>query len=80
MIGTAKNIVRFDGESIRGTTIFANAIRQADHEIRINDEVIVVNENEELMATGVACLPGKLLADMPRGLGVKIRQKVKENA
>ncbi len=80
MIGTAKNIVRFDGESIRGTTIFANAIRQADHEIRINDEVIVVNENEELMATGVAYLPGKLLADMPRGLGVKIRQKVKENA
>ncbi|MHA1976527.1 MAG: DUF5591 domain-containing protein [Candidatus Hodarchaeales archaeon] len=80
ILGSTKNIVRFEGESIRGTTIFANAIRRADHEIRMNDEVIVVNENEEIIATGVAYLPGKLLIAMPRGLGIKIRQKVKENA
>ncbi|MHA2108279.1 MAG: DUF5591 domain-containing protein [Candidatus Hodarchaeales archaeon] len=80
IIGSTRNIVKFEGESIRGTTIFANAIKQADHEIRINDEVIIINEHEEIIATGIAYLPGKLLIDMPRGLGVKIRQKVKENA
>ncbi len=80
IFGLTNNVVRFDGEIINGTTIFANAIKEADQEIRINDEVIVVNGDNEIIATGVAYLPGKLLMDMPRGLGVKIRQKVKNNA
>ena len=79
IFGSTNNIVKFEGESIRGTTIFSNAIKQADHEIRINDEVIVVDTNNEIIATGVAYLPGELLIAMPRGLGVKIRQKVKKN-
>ncbi len=76
MIDAAKNIVVFDGDEIRGTTIFANAIKKASDEIRINDEVIVMNSNNELIATGIAYLPGDLLVQMPRGLGIKIRQKV----
>ena len=75
--GHFENVVKFDGDSIKGSTIFANAIKEAHSEIRINDEVIVVNNQNEILATGVAYLPGKLLVSMNRGFGVKIRQKVK---
>jgi len=75
--GHSANVVKFDGDSIRGSTIFANAIKEAHPEIRINDEVIIVNNQNEIIATGVAYLPGKLLVRMERGFGVKIRQKVK---
>ncbi len=75
--GHSENVVKFDGDSIKGSTIFANAIKEAHSEIRINDEVIVVNNQNEIIATGVAYLPGKLLVRMNRGFGVKIRQKVK---
>ena len=77
LYGHSKNIVKFDGDSIKGSTIFVNAIKEAHSEIRINDEVIVVNNQDEIIAIGVAYLPGKLLVSMNRGFGIKIRQKVK---
>jgi archaeosine synthase len=73
----SNNIVTFDGEQIQGSTIFNNAICEADPEITINDEVIVQNKQGEVIATGVASLPGNLLKTMSRGPGIKIRQKVK---
>lgn len=77
LFGHSENIVKFDGDYIQGSTIFANAIKEAHSEIRINDEVIVVNNENEIIAIGVAHLPGNLLVQMKRGFGIKIRQKVK---
>ncbi|MHA2175585.1 MAG: DUF5591 domain-containing protein [Candidatus Hodarchaeales archaeon] len=70
--------VIFEGKKIEGSTIFTNAIYSADLEIRINDEVIVENDQGQIIATGTSYLPGKLLMDMNRGYGVKIRKKVRE--
>ncbi len=77
LFGHSENIVKFDGDHIQGSTIFANAIKEAHSEIRINDEVIIVNNENEIIATGVAYLPGNLLVSMKHGFGIKIRQKVK---
>jgi archaeosine synthase len=73
----SKRKVIFDGKKIVGSTIFTNAIQHADLDIRINDEVFVENDQGKIIATGTSYLPGKLLTDMNRGYGVKIRQKVR---
>ncbi|MFX0014217.1 MAG: DUF5591 domain-containing protein [Promethearchaeota archaeon] len=77
LLGRTKNEVTFDGEKIKGSTIFANAIIKADPEIRPKDEVLVTNGKGELIAVGVSHLPGNLLVKMQRGKGISIRQKVK---
>jgi archaeosine synthase len=75
--GYAENIVIYDGIEIQGSTLFTNAISKASLNIRINDEVIVINKQDEVLAVGQACLPGELLMKMNRGAGVKLRKKVK---
>ncbi len=70
------NLVTFDGQKIIGSTIFSKAIIMADPEIRQNDEVLITDRNGELLAVGIAHLPGNLLVEMKRGKGVTIRQKV----
>ncbi len=77
LLDHTQNLVTFDGQKIKGSTIFSKAIIIADREIRPNDEVIVINRKGELLAVGVTHLPGNLLVKMKRGKGVTIRQKVK---
>ena len=77
LLGHTQNLVTFDGQKIKGSTIFSKAIIFADREIRSNDEVFVTDRKGELLAVGVAHLPGNLLVKMKRGKGVTIRQKVK---
>ncbi|MFX0051875.1 MAG: DUF5591 domain-containing protein [Candidatus Hermodarchaeota archaeon] len=76
LLGYTKNIVTFDGEKISGSTIFVKAITRADAEIRPNDEVLIVDKDGTLMATGKSYLSGNLLVKMSRGKGVSIREKV----
>jgi archaeosine synthase len=77
LLNHSRNIVTFDGEKIRGSTIFSKAIINADPEIRSQDEVLVIDGNGSLLAIGVANLPGNLLVKMKRGKGISIRHKVK---
>ena len=77
LLGLTHNVVTFDGQKIKGSTIFSKAITMADLEIRPNDEVLVTDENGELLAVGTTHLPGDLLVKMKQGKGVTIRQKVK---
>ncbi|MFX1282253.1 MAG: DUF5591 domain-containing protein [Promethearchaeota archaeon] len=77
LLNHSNNLVTFDGQKIIGSTIFSKAIIKADPEIRPNDEVLIIDRNGELLAVGVAHLPGNLLVEMKRGKGVTIRQKVK---
>jgi archaeosine synthase len=77
LLGHTKNYVRFHGEKISGSTIFAKGIIDANPEICPNEEVLVINSEGELLATGTTYLSGTCLVIMNRGRGVKIRQKVK---
>jgi archaeosine synthase len=77
LLGYTNNVVTFDGLQIVGSTIFTKAISEADPEIRPNDEVLIINEEGSLIATGISYLSGDLLVNMNRGKGVRIRKKVK---
>jgi len=48
----------FSDTVARGTTVFVKFVKEADPSIRPKSEVIVVNESDELLATGKAVLSG----------------------
>ncbi|MFX0084566.1 MAG: DUF5591 domain-containing protein [Candidatus Hodarchaeota archaeon] len=77
ILGHTNNIVIFNGEKISGSTIFTKGIIDANPELYPNEEVLVINSEGELLATGTTYISGTYLVSMNRGKGVKIRQKVK---
>ncbi|AEA47037.1 PUA domain-containing protein [Archaeoglobus veneficus] len=60
----------------KGKSVFAKHVVDVDEKIRPNDEVIVVNEKDELLATGKAILAAKEMLEMKRGVAVSVRQGV----
>ncbi|NHJ04594.1 MAG: hypothetical protein EAX90_07210 [Candidatus Heimdallarchaeota archaeon] len=72
-----KYYVKFEGEIIEGTTLFAIGVKDADQEIRPSDDVVIVNEKFDLLAVGQAIVSGKDMISLSKGAVVKIRQKVK---
>jgi len=61
-----------------GKSVFAKHVVEVDEDIRANDEVIVVNTKDELLATGRAVLSAFEMLEMERGMAVKVRQGVKK--
>ncbi len=59
-----------------GKNVFARHVVEADSEIRANDEVIVVNESDEILATGKAVLSAFEMLESSRGVAVSVRQGV----
>ncbi|MGZ4933658.1 MAG: PUA domain-containing protein [Halobacteriota archaeon] len=56
-----------------GKTAFARHVMAVDPELRANDEVLLVDENDVLLATGSALLsPAEMLA-FTRGTAVRVR-------
>ncbi|WP_202318381.1 PUA domain-containing protein [Archaeoglobus neptunius] len=62
----------------KGKSVFAKHVVEVDEDIRANDEVIVVNTKDELLATGRAVLSAFEMLEMERGMAVKVRQGVKK--
>jgi archaeosine synthase len=56
-------------------SIFAPGIKNADDEIRIGDEVIVL-KNEKLVAVGVAQMNGEEMINSNHGEAIKVRHKI----
>ncbi len=56
-----------------GGTAFCKHVIDADPAIRAYDEVIVVDENDSLLATGKAMLSGEEIKIFRRGVAVKVR-------
>lgn len=57
----------------KGGTAFCKHVMDADPEIRAYDEVIVVDEQDALLATGKAMLSGEEMKVFERGVAVKVR-------
>jgi len=62
----------------RGKNVFAKFVVDADPSIRPYDEVIIVNEADELLATGQTLLNGRELKAFRAGLAVKVRRGVEK--
>jgi uncharacterized protein with predicted RNA binding PUA domain len=57
-----------------GKTAFAKHVLHADPDLRARDEVLVVDENDTLLATGQAILSPLEMLAFKRGVAVKVRQ------
>ena len=69
--------VYFDGDKLKGSSLFCVGITKASDKIRPNDEIFVINENGELIATGEAILPGKEMVKAQNGAAVRLRNRAK---
>ena len=62
----------------KGRSVFAKHVTAADPEIRPQEEVIVLNEDNKIVAVGKAVLTGKEMTVFKRGVAVKIRRGIEE--
>lgn len=62
-----------------GKNLFARHVLYADPEIRAGDEVLVVDENDRLIATGRTVLAPDEMLQIKRGVAVSVRYGVEEN-
>jgi len=60
----------------KGRSVFAKHVTDADEEIRPQEEVIVINGKNEVLAVGKAILSGKEMKAFKRGVAVRTRRGV----
>lgn len=70
--------VRLDAPIVKGGSIFAVGINEADSVIRPGDEVIVLNNQDEVIAVGRSEMSGREMCELKRGRAVSVRHKVEE--
>ncbi|MGY5852348.1 MAG: DUF5591 domain-containing protein [Candidatus Thorarchaeota archaeon] len=68
--------VRFKGTEIKGGSLFAIGIDEADPNIRPGDEVVIIGPNDEVMAVGRSEMSGSEMCAFKKGRGVTIRHKL----
>jgi len=68
--------VRLDAPQVKGGSIFAVGISEADPNIRPGDEVIVLNNDNQVIAVGKSEMSGREMCVLSRGRAVTIRHKV----
>jgi predicted RNA-binding protein (TIGR00451 family) len=62
----------------KGRSVFAKHVTAADSEIRPKEEVIVLNEDNKVVAVGKAVLTGKEMTVFKRGVAVRVRRGIEE--
>jgi len=67
--------VRLDVTKIKGGSIFAVGVQEADNAIRPGDEVIVINNTGEVIAVGRSEMSGREMCELKRGRAVSVRHK-----
>ena len=67
--------VRLDVPKVKGGSIFAVGVEEADNAIRPGDEVIVINASDEVIAVGRSEMSGREMCELRRGRAVSVRHK-----
>lgn len=62
----------------KGKSVFAKHVIAADIEIRPQEEVIVLNEDDKVLAVGKAVLTGREMTAFKKGVAVRVRKGVEE--
>ena len=63
----------------KGGNVFAKHVLEADHELLPKDEVIIVDNDDNILAIGKAVLNGQEMLSFKRGVAVKVRRGVENN-
>ncbi len=59
-----------------GKNVFCKFVVDADENIRYGDEVLVVNEDDELLAIGRARVSGEEVKQYKRGIAVIVKREI----
>lgn len=62
----------------RGKSLFAKHVLEADEEIRPREEVLVISEENEVLAVGKAKLSGREMKAFKSGVAVRVRRGAAE--
>ena len=71
--------VRLDAPQVKGGSIFAVGINEADSNIRPGDEVIILNNDGHVIAVGKSEMSGREMCELTRGRAVTVRHKLEES-
>jgi archaeosine synthase len=71
--------VRLDVQEVKGGSIFAVGITEADPTIHPGDEVIIINNDDRVIAVGKSEMSGREMCELNRGRAVSIRHKLEGN-
>jgi predicted RNA-binding protein (TIGR00451 family) len=63
----------------KGGDVFATHILKANKEIRAQNEVIVLDENDNILAVGRAKMSGSEMLSFKKGVAVKVRHAIEES-
>jgi archaeosine synthase len=69
--------IKFEGTELKGSTLFAVGVIDADPQIRPTDAVVIIDENDQLTAVGHAIVSGNDMLTMASGQVAKIKQRRK---
>ncbi|NHJ39758.1 MAG: hypothetical protein FK731_06965 [Asgard group archaeon] len=69
--------IQFEGTELKGSTLFAVGVKDADPQIRPTDAIVIIDENNKLAAVGQAITAGRDMLSMTSGQVAKIKQKIK---
>jgi 7-cyano-7-deazaguanine tRNA-ribosyltransferase len=61
-----------------GKSVFAKHVVYADEDIRPKEEVIIIDENNRVLAVGKAVLTGREMREFNHGVAVKVRRGASE--
>jgi 7-cyano-7-deazaguanine tRNA-ribosyltransferase len=64
----------------KGRSVFAKHVVDADSEIRPQEEVIVIDKENTVLAVGRALLTGKEMKAFKRGVAVRVRRGIAEKS
>ncbi|TXT66757.1 MAG: tRNA-guanine(15) transglycosylase [Promethearchaeota archaeon] len=60
----------------KGRNVFCKHILDIDDSLRPNDEIIVVNQEQEILAIGRVSIPVPYIREFTRGVGVDVRKGI----
>lgn len=61
-----------------GKSVFAKHVIEADSEINIKDEVLIIGQNKEFLGIGTAKISGNMMIEMNKGVAVSTRKGMKK--
>ncbi|NHJ46827.1 MAG: hypothetical protein FK733_03475 [Asgard group archaeon] len=69
--------ISFEGTELKGSTLFAVGVNDADQQIRPSDAVVILDEENKIAAVGSAITSGSDMLEMKSGQAAKIKQRRK---
>jgi predicted RNA-binding protein (TIGR00451 family) len=68
--------LHFEGQEVKGGSIFAVGVKEADTDIRPGDEVIIIDQGEKVVAVGRSEMSGSEMCEFEKGRAVTVRHKL----